>query len=346
MPSVLFWTGQLGGTAEYRCLGPGRALVRRGWDVEFTEDGFDMTVAGRVKDDPDVLVLSRAMGDYLPDAVSRIRRAGRTKVVFDIDDWFMAVPGYNPASQLPAEAVATMHQAMREADLITCSTPELAEGYRRLNRTMVLPNYLDPDIWTGNERYRPPRAKIHVGWMGAFHWRSGDLELLKPWVARWLEQNEDARFVAAGCPELLGFLGIDGLTTPKYPGNRTTGVNANLYPYEYLPAMLAHIDIGLVPLQHHRFNQAKSWAKGLEYNAIGIPAVASPSREYRRFIEPGVNGFLVRGQEWEHAVNRTLDHLDELREGAQCAAKRYMIDEHIDRWIDAYSRTPVGCRLN
>lgn len=337
MPSVLFWTGQLGGTAEYRSLGPGRALQRRGWDVEFTEDGFDMTLDGRVKGDPDVLVLSRTMGDYLPDAVRRIRRAGRTKVVFDIDDWFMAVPGYNPASRLHPAVVETMHQAMREADLITCSTPELAEGYAKVNRTAVLPNYLDPDIWTDNERYRPPRTKIHVGWMGAFHWRSGDLELLKPWLSRWLERNNDARFVAAGCPELLGFLGIDGLTTPKYPGNPATGVNANLYPYAYLPAMLAHIDIGLVPLRHHRFNQAKSWAKGMEYNAVGVPVVASPSREYRTYVDPGVNGYLVRGQEWEHAVDKTLADLDDLRAGALAHSKRYFIDEHIDRWVDAYA---------
>lgn len=346
MPSILFWTGQEGGTAEYRCYGPGRALARSGWDVAWESDGFDMTLDGRVKGDPDVVVLCRVMGDYVPDAVRRIRQRGRTTVVFDVDDWFAGLPGYNPASRLPAEVVATMHQAMRESDLITCSTPELAEGYSFLNRTAVLPNYLDPDIWTGNAKYRHPRAKIHVGWMGAFHWRSGDLELFKPWLGPWLERHDEVAFVAAGCPELLEWLGIDGLTTPKFSGNPSTGVNANLYPYEYLPAMLAHIDIGLVPLVFSRFNQAKSWCKGMEYNAMGIPAVASSSREYLRFIDPGVNGLLVRKGGWARAVEQVMDDLDGYRTRSQAHAEAYFIDQHIGHWVDAYAscRQPAHAR--
>jgi glycosyltransferase involved in cell wall biosynthesis len=333
MPSVVFLPGQPGGTAEYRCHTPGRALERLGWDVAFQEH-IDLTTDGRVRDDPDVVVVSRAMGEYLPDAFRRIRRHGRTLTVYDIDDWFAGVPAYNPASRLDP---AVMHATMAEADLITCSTPELAEGYAHLGPTVVLPNYLDPDIWTGNQKYRTPRAAVHVGWMGAFHWRSGDLDLLRPWLPRWLDENPGVRFVAAGCPELLDHLGIDGLTTPKYWGNPTSGVNANLYPYEFLPAMLAHIDVGLVPLLPSRFNNAKSWCKGMEYNAMGIPSVASPSREYRRFVEPGGNGVLVRKNEWPRAIERVMDDLDGYRARSARMAERYFIDHHAHRWADAYA---------
>jgi glycosyltransferase involved in cell wall biosynthesis len=297
-----------------------------------------MTVDGHVRGDPDVLVLCRVMGDYVPDAVRRIRRRGRTLVVFDVDDWFAGIPGYNPASNLPPEVVATMHQAMREADLITCSTPELAEAYCSLNRTVVLPNYLDPHIWRPFQDMPRLRAHIHVGWAGAFHWRAGDLELLKPWVPRFLDAHPEVRFVAVGCRDLLRFLGVDGLTTPRLPvGEKTTFRNKDLHPYQHLPAMLANLDIGLVPLIHNRFNQAKSWCKGMEYNAMGIPAVVSPSREYRRFIEPGVNGYFVRGHEWARAVERAIDNLDELRVGARRVAEQYFVDEHIHKWVEAYT---------
>lgn len=337
MPSILYWVGEPGGTGEYRCGAPGRALARLGWDVAYEDDGIDMTVDGRVKGDPDVLVLCRVMGDYVPDAVRRIRARGRTLVAFDVDDWFAGIPGYNPASKVPAEIVLTMHQAMREADLITCSTPELAEGYSVLNRTVVLPNYLSPEIWQPFQDMARLRSHIHVGWAGAFHWRAGDLELLKPWIYDFLDEHPEVRFAAIGCRELLEWLGIDGVTTPRLPpGPKTTAHNLDLHPYEHLPAMLANLDVGLVPLIQSRFNQSKSWCKGLEYGAMSIPAVASPSREYRRFIEPGVNGLLVRTNNWRRQIEIVLADLDGYRARARQVAERYWIDDHVHKWIDAY----------
>lgn len=344
MPSILFWVGEPGGTGEYRCRTPGRALARAGWDVAFDDDGIDVTVDGRVRGDPDVLVLCRTMGDYVPDAIRRIRARGRTMVVFDVDDWFAGLPAYNPASTLPGQVVNTMHQAMSMADLITCSTPELAEGYAVLNRTVVLPNYLDPEIWQPFQDMARIRSHIHVGWAGAFHWRRADLELLRPWIYDFLDRHREVRFAAIGCSELLGWLGIDGLTTPRpAPGPTTNARNLDLHPYQHLPAMLANLDVGLVPLAANRFNQAKSWCKGLEYGAMGVPTVASPSREYRRFIEPGVNGFLVRDQRWARTIERVLDDLPALQAGARRVAERLFIDEHIHQWIDTYAAAvPAG----
>lgn len=337
MPSVLFWVGEPGGTGEYRCSTPGRALARAGWDVAFEEDGIDVSVGGRVRGDPDVLVICRIMGDYVPDAVRRIKARGDTVVVFDVDDWFAGLPGYNPASRLPDELIRNMHRAMAEADLITCSTPELAEGYSVLNRTVVLPNYLNPEIWQPYQDMARVRSHIHLGWAGAFHWRGPDLELLKPWLGPFLDAHPEVRFAAIGCRELLEWLGIDGLTTPRLPPGKKTSIrNRDLHPYAHLPAMLANLDIGLVPMIHNRFNQAKSHVKGLEYGAMGVPAVASPSREYRSFIRPGVNGLLVRRNNWARQVEQILDDLDAYREGARKVAEEYWIDDHIHKWIAAY----------
>lgn len=331
--------GQPGGTAEYRCLGPGRALERLGWDVDYEEDGIDITLDGRVKGDPDVVVLCRIMGDYVPDAVRRIKQHGHTKVVFDVDDWFAHIPGYNPASQLAPEIVATMHQSMREADLITVSTPELAEGYSTLNRTVVLPNFLDPGIWKPFQGQKTERDFLTIGWAGAFHWRAGDLELLKPWIYDFLNDHPEFRFAAIGCRELLEWLDVDGVTTPRLPpGPHTTKRNKDLHPYEHLPALLANLDIGLVPLIQHKFNRCKSWCKGMEYNAMGIPVLASPSREYRSYIRPGINGLLVRKNNWRQQAEKIIDDLGGYQKGARKVAAEYWIDDHIYKWVDAYAR--------
>jgi glycosyltransferase involved in cell wall biosynthesis len=105
--------------------------------------------------------------------------------------------------------------------------------------------------------------------------------------------------------------------------------------------MLANLDVGLVPLIHSRFNQAKSWCKGLEYGAMGVPAVASPSREYRRYIRPGDNGLLVRKNNWAAQIETILDDLDGYQARARQVAERYWIDDWIHLWVRAYSEARV-----
>ena len=321
MPSVVYWAGVGGGTEHYRCTTPGAALERKGWDVRHVVDD-DSDLAA------DVVVLQRVLHPAVPDLIRGLQAHG-IRVVYDIDDLYDAVPDYNPfASEVDAQ-LPTLHAALDLADLITVSTPELADEYGRFGDVVVLPNLLDPDLWSDAERYRPVRSHVHVGWLGAANWRGADIDLLRPWLADWLGQHPQARFVVAGSDaSLLEDLGVGGLVCPPH--------SDHIRPYEHLPAMLGWFDIGLAPLAANRFNQAKSWCKGLEYNAAGVPAVASPSREYRAFVRPGINGQLVRRNDWPTALNRVLYNLEQHRAGARKVAAEHLIDDHIHRWIDAY----------
>lgn len=327
MPSIVFWAGVGGGTEHYRCRAPGAALERAGWDVHYVNDG-------EAPDHADVVVLQRVIDPSTPELIDGLRRAGAV-VVYDIDDWYDGLPNYNPASRsIGIPELKTLHDSLTAVDLITTTTSELAEGYARFGDVAVLPNYLDPDVWSVMQRQ--PHVGVHVGWMGSAKWRSADVELLKPWIASWLDRHPEVTFVAAGSDiGLFDYLNIEGLICPAS--------GDYIRPYEHLPAMLAWFDIGLVPLTFNRFNQSKSWCKGMEYNAAGVPAVASASREYRKFIEPGTNGYLVK-KDWPSVLDRALDNLDTLRAGARRRAEQYFIDEHIDRWIDAYASVPQSVR--
>lgn len=322
MPSAVFWAGVGGGTEHYRCRTPGAALERLGWDVGYVEDD-DSDLAA------DVVVLQRVLHPAIPDMIRGLQAHG-IRVVYDIDDLYDAVPAYNPFSSEVTEQLPILHAALAAADLITCTTPELAETYARFGETRVLPNYLDPDLWSDAARFRPLRSHIHVGWLGAASWRGDDLDLLRPWLPDWLQAHPQVRFVAAGSDRsLLEDLGVGGLVCPP--------AENHIRPYDHLPAMLGWFDIGLAPLADNRFNRAKSWCKGLEYNAAGAPVVASPSREYRAFVRPGVNGQLVRRNDWPTALERVLRDLAGHRRGAEKVAAEHLIDDHIGRWVDAYT---------
>lgn len=321
MPSVVFWEYVSGGTAQYRCRTPGGALERLGWDVSYVED-FDSSLAA------DVVVLQRVIADWVPDTMRALKQANpRTLIVYDIDDWFDAIPDYNPASEYvsdPATALDYCHEAMQLADLITVSTPGLATLYGRFGPTAVLPNYLDPAHWAKVETYEHRTARI--GWLAAYKWRGGDLEVLRPWLPQFLDERPDVRFGALGCPEMLDDIGLVGFSLP-------------MRPYADLPAMLASIDVGLVPLTFNAFNwQGKSWIKALEYGAMGIPAIASASDANRAYVRPGVNGLLVRKNNWAQQIDAVLADLDNYRLGARKVAEEHFIDDWVHLWVDAYGR--------
>lgn len=319
MPSVLFWPGVGGGTEHYRCRTPGAALARAGWEVRYVEDDdTDFAV--------DVVVLQRVNHPAVPDLIRGLQTHG-VKVVYDIDDWYDDVPDYNPFSRQAPSHLPTIHACLTLADLVTVSTDELADGYARFGPVDVLPNYLDPDLWPNPPR-RELRRHVHVGWLGQHTWRAGDLDLLRPWLADFLHRHPEVRFAVAGSPpDIFDNLAVPGVICNPSDGHYTRR-------YEDLPRMLAGFDIGLVPLTFNRFNQAKSWCKGMEYGAAGVPVVASPSREYRKFVEPGVNGQLAR--DWPKAIDRILGDLPGYQQRARQIADAYVIDRHVDRWADAY----------
>ena len=321
MPSIVFWEYVGGGTAHYRCRTPGGALVRLGWDVDYV-DGFDSVL------DADVVVFQRTIADWIPDTMRALKAARpNTVIVYDIDDWFDDIPDYNPASKYvanPATSLAYCHEAMRIADLITVSTPGLADLYGRFGPTVVLPNLLDPYVWSDNDRYVAPHDGIHIGWLAAYKWRGGDIEVLRPWLPRFLDEHPDVTFCALGCPELLDDLGIDGFS-------------CDMAPYTHLPKMLGTLDVSLVPLAFNAFNwRGKSACKSMESNAMGVPTVASPSEANRAYVQPGVNGLLVRKNNWAQQIEKVIANLDAYRDGARQVAKGYMIDDHIWRWEAAY----------
>lgn len=332
MPSIVFWEYVSGGTAHYRCRTPGGALARSGWDVGYV-DGFDSSL------DVDVVVFQRTIADWIPDTMRALKAARPdTLVVYDIDDWFDAIPDYNPASEYvanPATSLAYCHEAMQVADLITVSTPGLAGLYGRFGPTVVLPNLLDPDVWADAERRRTAHLGVRVGWVAAYKWRGGDIDVLRPWLPAFLDDHPEVTFCALGCPELLADLDIDGIATP-------------MAPYDVLPDILGLIDVGLVPCTFNAFNwHGKSACKSMEYNAVGVPAVASPTDANRAYIRPGVNGLFARPSTWPRQLERVIDNLDEFRVGARNVAKEHMIDDHVWRWEQAYTDARhtrlVGC---
>ena len=116
-------------------------------------------------------------------------------------------------------------------------------------------------------------------------------------------------------------------------------------PFLDYPAKLASLDLDLAvaPLEHNRFNEAKSNLRVLEYGALGVPAVCSDIEPYRS--APVVRVPNTKAA-WVQAIRERVHDLDAAeREGARLREwvwKDWALEDHLGDWLDALHRKPLG----
>ena len=284
--------------------------------------------------DCDVYVFHQQANFYQPVVAQAIRDTGRL-VVSETDDYHLGLPWYHIAQDSPEGRTRfkDMYSGFRASNIITVSTPFLKDAYSRYGETVLLPNYVDWDMWEDHvPRYEQETKCVTLGWFGHFGIRAGDLQVLTGLLGPWLQKHPEVDFVITGdnadeAHELIG--------TPEKQRIIREGYKFPLGIQE----ALSTFDIGLVPLERNNFNEAKSHLKGMEMNAAGIPYIATPTQAYRDYTEEGVNGFLAKKpKDWIAALDSLLDSnlRDRMQRGARATAKRNTIQRHWRQWERVY----------
>jgi hypothetical protein len=302
---------QPNGCAWYRCKLPADQLAKRGWITALGLPGFNPKSGfGMIIDDGkalhgwDIIVFKLLMKkeilDYLPLALEMGQ-----KIVVDVDDWFEGLSPTNRAYQStdpttnPDENRAIYAEIIQKATAVITSSPFLYEFYKQKRKNVYLVrNGIDADRW--KKRAGKMNHRLRLGWVGATPWRSGDLETLSPWIGEYLSSRRmyfhHSGHTENGAARACDQLGISPNISRTQP----------LVPINIYPKLFEHIDIGIVPLNNIHFNHAKSFIKGLEYAAAGVPFVSSYSPEYEYLSEKGIGRVAYNQDDW-------IYHLDELR---------------------------------
>lgn len=306
----------LGGSGYYRCGLPAKVLAGMGHDVVLgtlcARDRPDSQLGVVTWDseqhwDFDVVLLQRWMFEDLPARIQRARANGQV-VLNDVDDWWEGLDPDNHAWFTSHPRTSRVEnrdhyrRVLSASDALVCSTPFLAERYRRLTRTVLVRNVLDLERWnptTPPERRDGPPV---IGWVGALPWRSrGDVEALAGFLGSFLERH-DLRFRHAGAMAP----GWDFALASRIPPWRLD--QSPLVPISEHERQFEGIDVALVPLASIPFNEAKSALKGMQAAASGVPFVASAMPEYRWLREQwGVGLTAKNAHQWVNHLERLLD---------------------------------------
>lgn len=322
---ICYLVSDLGGCGQYRCIIPGRELAERsGWSIDI-QRGRDYS--GPLPD-ADLYVFQRQTDPRLIQIAHDLRRRGKV-VLGEVDDWF---PGLAAHFGGTSDWVDPLLAVLRACDSVTVSTPFLAEGYGRLGITCaVVRNYLHWPMW--QDHRVEPVGRLRIGYQGLALSHHPDLRLLDGVLAPWLNRHPAVRLVlAGGGKEAAQALGVDPAACALWPAR----------VFAEIPTLTATMDVGLIPLLDAPFNHGKSWLKGLEYAACGIPAIASDLPEYREARTRGIVARLVRDAAgWLAALDEIAGlsghDLRARGDAVRAAAREHSIDRHVGEWHDRFT---------
>lgn len=356
---VKTYAADRGGCGFYRIIWPGQAAKAQGLDVEvFTdEDGALASVGAICVDDEmgvpevidvahpecDVVVLQRPLNRQLVALIPFMQARG-VAVVVEVDDDFHSIHPHNVAGRASdPKANPEMNRdwlmlACRMADLVTTTTPALAERYGRHGRYSILPNML-PDHAFDHARPAPSGADVWLGWTGTVATHPDDLQVTDGCLGPILRRYSTGMYVVGDGRKVRETLRLPD----SVPWHAEGWVPIDDY-HDALSAM----DVGIVPLADTDFNRAKSWLKGLEMAASSIPFVASGTPEYQRLGFAGAGLVVHKPRQWEGAVKALLGskgYRDEVGGQARQAVDHMRYSRTVEQWEAAWTVALANHRL-
>lgn len=207
------------------------------------------------------------------------------KWVVDIDDNIYASSKDNAATDQAEILRPNRDMCLSLADGLTVSVPNLKELYSQLNpNVFVQPNGLDFKIW--DKLVVKKKKKLRIGWRGSLGHKE-DLALIEPVIAKIREAYPMVEFVTFGW-------------NPGFSDEHVGWVSSEKYP-EKLAEL--GIDIAVVPLTDSGYNRCKSNLNWMEWSALKIPVVYSPTENNK-----GLPGLPTQtSYQWFESISQLLN---------------------------------------
>lgn len=271
----------------------------------------------------------------LMDRLYDMRKKG-CKLVMDMDD-YPIIPKHNPAHKgYELKLKNNIINAMSKVDCITTTTKLFKNEIKKSTKTRVevFPNVID----TSYEQFIPRPIKsnrLRIGLIGgASHFK--DIDLLEGVVKQLRDYKDKIQFVLCGF-DVTGnendkifnpWNDVERILTDDYS---TISEEYKDYLFRYDPVEYPdvenqayrriwakpvteygktynNIDILLAPLINDKFNSMKSELKIVEAGNFGKVFIGSPVGQYKEVIKHGVNGLLVRNNDWADAIAAIINN--------------------------------------
>lgn len=215
------------------------------------------------------------------------------KIIYDYDDALMysdRKPGCNDWSRQ-----RRFRRSVELSNLVIAGNSYLAEHAQKFNpRVEVLPTGLDIKAYS-SEGIAKNDGKIRLVWIGS----KSTLKYLAE-IKPALEEiglRFDNAVLRIICDD---FFDLQNMRVEKHQWYKDTEV-----------VNLITSDIGLAPLPDDRFTSGKCGFKILQYEAAGLPVVASPVGVNAEYVSDGVTGFhAINASQWINKISELIENAE------------------------------------
>ncbi len=351
--SVMVFPADSSGCGSHRLIWPSEVLIADGESITIVNTAerqmrisFDRSGSVVKTDVPewiDVVVLQRVTHQNLIAVIEFLRERG-IAVVVDIDDDLKAIHPSNPAwiSLHPRNMKANENRefrgdpyhhswqnldlACRAATMVTVSASALLPLYS-YGVGRVLNNYLADHYYTVSSSLE----ENVIGWPATLVSHPDDPGACGNAIGR-LVGELGASFVCSCSANGVGK--AFGLGDYVVSGKET---ETSIFDW---PREISRLGIGIVPLSDTRFNRSKSWLKGLELSAVGVPWVGSPRAEYLKLHSLGAGVLCSRPRDWYRELKTLVNSCaarEELRGRGQEVSSQLRLRDNAWRWLEVWT---------
>lgn len=281
----------------------------------------------------DVLWIEKELFPWLPAGVEKIFLQAAPPLILDLDD--AVFHGYDQSRSMLVNKLLgrKIDLLMKRADLVTAGNPYIAK--RAINagasKVVVVPTVVDVSRYDKSAEHQD-KPIVTIGWMGS------------PSTASYL------RIVQSPLQELSNCYPIRcvaiGARRDQLAG---TPFEIRAWAEETEASDLAELDIGIMPLPDAPWERGKCGYKLIQYQAAGLPVVASPVGVNVEIVTPGYNGFLATSeQEWFRSLEQLVVDAETRKKMGEAGRKRveenYSLQVWAPRMVDMVSEVGRATR--
>lgn len=286
-----------------------------------------------VLDKIDLVILQRAKWSFELESFIHILRKKNIKKIYDMDDliyhtkyvpkYLNSIGDYREFSIDAFFALAKRYEMIASiCDGFIVTTKGLKEHIKNdfKKPVWILENFLNLEqesvskkiVLEKKNTYRDD--KFIIGYFSGSNSHQRDLEIVESSVIRLMEEYDNIYL------KVVGYMTLSSqLESLKKKGRI---IFDKFVPYQELQYKIGGVDVNIIPLQRHEFNECKSELKYFEASIVDTVSVAVRNEVYSSIIKDGIDGFLCNEMDWYEKLKYVYLHPREMEQIRKNAKKK------------------------
>ena len=286
-----------------------------------------------ILDKIDLVILQRAKWSFELESFIRVLKNRKIKIIYDMDDLIYHtkyVPKYlNSIGDYREFAIDSFFALSKRYEMIASISDGFIVTTNSLKRHItsdfkkpvwVLSNFLNLEqekeskkiVQMKKNTYRDD--KFVIGYFSGSNSHQRDLEIVESAIIELMKKYDNIYL------KIVGFMNLsDRLQEWKKKGRI---IFDKFVPYQELQYKIASVDVNIIPLQKHEFNECKSELKYFEASIVDTISVATNNEVYSDIIEDGVDGYLSGEMDWYEKLEYIYLNYDKMEKIRKIAREK------------------------